>query len=328
MALPSRVVRAGRSKTLPYIAIAILVCSIVWTTWVRPARSAAPLAPRWDYVGAVAKLRALRPSRALPLAVFVPVLPGAAIGALLSRTLRSLQLVDRISETVLVFVLGDGEGVAAAAAAIDAVVWAPTLIIHAPPPNKRSDGGAAWLTYHALAFAFDAAELPAAVVLPAGIDVSEDVLDHVEWAMREIARDGSLTERAFALNLYYNYGEGFGGSERYTFATEELGLTAWGGWALPARSWPLARAAWPRGSGAGGLAWDAVLARAVTAAGLKVLTPRISRSRFEGTDPSGRASDFEALLDAPARDRARRIYIPDHPITYAGHTLITVPRHR
>ena len=268
-------------------------------------------------------VRLRRSAVALPGGQAVPLLIVVPKGGreLLARTLTTLQRVDGIRGAPLVFALASGDKETAAQVA--AVRWAATVVLPAALSplaalwGVRSPGGA---TRRLLRFAFEVAGRSAAVILPAGLELSQDALDYYSWALTAVAASPSLATSTVAVNGFYDRGKPFGGDERYTLASRQAGLTPWG-CALLRRHWPAVRAAWPwRGEG-----WEAAVASAVSAAGLGALTPRISRVRFTGVTVTG--EDFQSYSEEEQRVMTE-LYIPDHPIVYGSeHPLILVERH-
>jgi hypothetical protein len=292
-----------------------------------PARAASPAAA---WLSAAAARGARLPAGELPL--LIPVTLGAGAAALLAQTLASLRRMDRAASTPLVFCVSAGaaDEAAAVGAALAAVDFAPTLVLPAPPPAAArrhggappADGRAAFM----LAAWAIAAGARGAVILPAGLEVSQDFRDWADFVLREMESDATVRRVAFAANAFYARGEGFGGEERWLFATG-YALDAARGVIIPRHSWPVARAAAPWGDA--DTPWATALgAAAAGRAASRALTPRISRVRFTGTDaraPPQRGADFLAL---PADERARlsAMYIPDHSLSYERHRVILVDR--
>jgi hypothetical protein len=258
---------ATRSLSRGLVVGIVLLTIFLVAHRLRPSR---PEAPRWTLEQqARPRLAAL----ALPPATTVPFLlfadaSQASSEAYLARTLASLRACDAMAATpLLVLYDPSGRHAPAIAALVAGVDFAPALGLLAPPGED-----AARAAFQLLRFGLS---LPfrGAVWLPIGLQVSQDARDFAAWCLEQLERDGTL-RALWGVNLYYAKGQGFGGSERYTLATEEHGLQPWGA-VLPRSALPLVREAYA----AAGRAWQAALGEAVKARGLKVATPRISRSR-------------------------------------------------
>lgn len=256
-----------------YLVLGIVLLTVYLVSHrLRPSRGGAPAsaaAAKWTLEAQVgARLAGLPPATTVPFLLHVDAsLPASE--AYLARTLASLRAADGIASTPLLFLYDPaaryGAQIAAALAACD---FAPALALTAPPAEDPARA-AFQLLRLGLSLPFRGV-----VWLPIGLQVSQDARDFAAWCLEQLERDGTLARSLFGVNLYYAKGQGFGGSERYTLATEELGLQPWGA-VLPKAALPLVRQAY-----AGtGTAWQAALGEAVKARGLKVATPRISRSR-------------------------------------------------
>ena len=304
----------------------------------RPPLTVRPPSASKAWLSAAVSSASIFPRGETPL--LVPVELGAGSAALLAQSLRSLRKIDRAATTPLVFCSfafggSDPDGVAsrAVAALVAAIDWAPTLMLPPPPPPAKALGrggalSAAGLVAWSLAsFAF-AHGARGAVLLTAGLEVSQDFRDWSDFVLRELD-DATVQKYVFAVNAFYEYGQGFGGEERWTLATD-YPLDASRGVVLPLHSWPAVSSAaqWAH-AGDGGTSWAAALGRTATALGRVALTPRISRVRFTGTDARSlprEGSDFLALSGGD-RNRLADMYIPDHPLDYAPHRFIIVNRH-
>jgi len=240
----------------------------------------------------------------------------------LTRTLASLKKVDNIKQTPLLFMyntLGKfGKEISAQLKGIDfatTVVTLPSpheLLLKGwtgktPPPLKEEEEMAR-ITYQLLRFSAHIPGTLGGVLLPVGLEVSEDCRDFSKWVLEQLDREGGLLGHVFAVNLYYRLGQGFGGSERYTLATKEHTLQPWG-YVLPKRSWAMVEEVWRKA----GVSWESALLTVLQASQV-VLTPRISRSR-----------PIKELADV--NPGGEGMYIPDHPLDFNGKTLILVPRH-
>ena len=281
------------------------------------------------------RLAGLAPST-VPFLLHVDATLASSVGHL-SRTLASLRAVDGMRTTPLL-ILYDATALHSApiAALIAACDFAPALALTSPPAEEPSKAAFQLLKY-GLSLPFRGV-----VWLPIGLQVSQDVRDFAAWGLEQLERDGTLRS-LFGVNLYYSKGQGFGGLERYTLATEELGLQWQWGAVLPRAALPLVRQT-HAGTGA---AWQAALGEAVKAKGLKVATPRISRSRptKELADPpqggEGMYIPVRARAVGPAPSLSLSLrpsltpappsplpFAPqDHPLDYSGRTFLLVPRH-
>lgn len=242
----------------------------------------------------------------------------------LTRTLASLKKVDNIKTTPLVFMFNSlgkfGKELAALLKGVDfatTVVTLPSpheLLLKGwtgktPPPLKEEEEGARRI-YQLLRFSVQIPNTFGAVLLPVGLEVSEDSRDFSQWTLEQLDKEGGLLSHVFGINLYYRLGQGFGGSERYTLSTKEHTLQPWG-YVLPKRSWALVEEVWRKA----GVSWESALSTALQTSQMNtVLTPRISRSR-----------PIKELADV--NPGGEGMYIPDHPLDFNGRTLILVPRH-
>ena len=330
-----------------YLVLGIVLLTVYLVSHrLRPSRAAgasssSSAASRWTLEAQLgARLAALPPATTVPFLLFVDAsLPASE--AYLARTLASLRRADGIAGTPLLFLYDPAARFAAPIAAVIAGVdFAPALALTSPPAEDPARAA-----YQLLRLGLS---LPfrGAVWLPIGLQVSQDARDFAAWCLEQLERDGTLRS-LFGVNLYYAKGQGFGGSERYTLATEELGLQPWGA-VLPRAALPLVRQTYA-GTGA---AWQAALGEAVRARGLRVATPRISRSRpvreFANPPVGGEAMYIPVSDRGRARGAAvtRTLGLPahpscprvpclacfvcaekDHPLDYKGRTFLLVPRH-
>jgi hypothetical protein len=331
----------GFSRAL-ILAIVLLSVYLV-ATRLRPAPSALP-SQKWtlEQQAIGARLSSLPPSTTVPFLLAVDAAQPSA-EAYLARTLASLRAADHMAATP-VLVLFDptapfAHKVAALVAAID---FAPALAL-ATPPRAEPSRAAFQLLKFGLGLPFRGV-----VWLPIGLQVSQDARDFAAWALEQLERDGTL-RGLWGVNLYYSRGQGFGGSERYTLATEEGGLSPWGA-VLPRAALPLVRQAYA----AAGAAWLPALGEAVKAQGLRVATPRISRSRpireladlAQGGEamyipvsvPKGllalapdavllQPQPLALFTNGPSNTTLSLLLAQDHSLDYSGRTFLLVPHH-
>jgi len=289
-----------------YRALAICVCCAFLYYALGKSSARASRSSKWTLEAQLGQqLAHLPPPTTVP--ILLPLDARLADTAvLLSRTLASLRRVDSIATTPLVVLYDFGAPSAPAIREVlRGVTFAPLVELTTPPAEDASRG-LYLLLKHVLG---GGTPFRGCVALPAGVEVSQDVVEFARWALSQLEREGGTLRQVFAVNLYYSKGQGFGGSERYTLATEEVGLQPWGA-VLPRSALPLIRQVY----GASGTAWQAALVEALKARELRVLTPRISRSR-----------PIRQLADVSPGGES--MYIPDHSLDYAGRTMLLVPRH-
>ena len=154
--------------------------------------------------------------------------------------------------------------------------------------------------------------------------MSQDFHDWTRFVLKELEGDATVGRLVIGVNGFYSFGQGFGGEERWTFATAQGALDCARGCILPRVSWPLMKSSflWDQD-------WSKNVGNIGTRAGLAALTPRISRIRFMGTDKDAQPGSGSDFLSLPISERERysSMYIPDHFLDYSPHRMITVPTH-
>ena len=254
------------------------------------------------------------------LGITIPILIpafGASPDAL-RRTLASLARADHVGRSLLVLAGDDSTFLSAVTHEID---WAPVLLLK-PASEAGTDRSLSACVFRLLHFAFETYHARGAIVLLPGLELSQDGIDFFEWAERHVSVwEPALADTVFAVNAFFLEGQPFGGNERYTFSTHDAGLLIeWGGM-FPMYQWELLQQLWPAPDDEH---WATTLATAVEKTGLVCLTPRISRSRYNGESLRGRLWDD---LGTAGQQKLRGLYIPDHSIVYEGHDPIITERH-